>query len=74
VLTGSTIRAMSKEVIEVISTSETTVNFYKTTSHNTPEDVYLHTPRRGNPKSHFVNLYWEAPYVTFVYLKAFEER
>jgi hypothetical protein len=39
-------------MMDVISTSETLVNFYQTTRRNIPEDSYLHTLRRQNLKSH----------------------
>jgi hypothetical protein len=35
---------------EVVSTSETPVNFYQTTWCNNPEDSLLHTPRHENLK------------------------
>jgi hypothetical protein len=35
-----------------VSTSDTSVNFYKTTRRNNPEDSHLHTRRRENLKSH----------------------
>jgi hypothetical protein len=41
------IRAM----MEATSTSETSVNFYKTVPRNNPEDSHLHTRRRENLKS-----------------------
>jgi hypothetical protein len=39
-------------MMEAVSTSETTVNFYQTTRCNIPEDSHLHTRRRENLKSH----------------------
>jgi hypothetical protein len=39
-------------MMEAESTSETSVNFYKTTRRNNPEDNHLHTRRRENLKSH----------------------
>jgi hypothetical protein len=39
-------------MIEAVSTSETSVNFYQTTWRNIPEDSHLHTRRRENLKSH----------------------
>jgi hypothetical protein len=36
---------------EAVSTSETSVNFYKTTSRNIPEDSHLHVHRFENLKS-----------------------
>jgi hypothetical protein len=51
VLIASVIRA----VMEAVSTSETSVNFYQTTLHNILEDIHLHS-RRENPKSHLVSL------------------
>jgi hypothetical protein len=41
-------------MMEAVSTSETSVNFYETTLPNIPEDRYLHTRRRKNPKYHKV--------------------
>jgi hypothetical protein len=38
-------------MMEVASTSETSVNFYQTTRHNNPEGSHLHTRRRENLKS-----------------------
>jgi hypothetical protein len=42
-------------MMDAASTSETSVNFYKTTRHNIPEDSHLHTHRRENLNSHQVN-------------------
>jgi hypothetical protein len=39
-------------MMEAVSTSETSVNFYVTTRRNTPEGCYLHTRRRESLKSH----------------------
>jgi hypothetical protein len=39
-------------MMEAVSTSETPVNFYKTTRCNIPDDSHLHTSRRDNLKSH----------------------
>jgi hypothetical protein len=39
-------------MIEVASTSETSVNFYQTTRRNDPEDTHLHTRHREKLKSH----------------------
>jgi hypothetical protein len=38
-------------MMEAGSTSETRVNFYRTTRRNNPEDSHLHTRRRENLKS-----------------------
>jgi hypothetical protein len=40
-------------MMEAASTSETSVNFYRTTRHYNPEDSHLHTRRRENLKSNF---------------------
>jgi hypothetical protein len=37
-------------MIEAVSTSETSVNFYETSQHNISEDNNVHTRRRENPK------------------------
>jgi hypothetical protein len=50
VVTASIIRAM----MEAVSTSDVSVNFYETTRLNFPEDSHLHTRRRENLKSHLV--------------------
>jgi len=50
VLTASIIRAM----MEVVRTSETSVNFNETTRRYIPEDSKLHTRRRENLKSHIL--------------------
>jgi hypothetical protein len=39
-------------MMEAAITSETSVNFYKTTRRNMPEDSHLHTLRHENVKSH----------------------
>jgi hypothetical protein len=52
VLAASIIRAMITFMMEVASTSETSVNFYHTTRRNNPEDSHLHTRRRENLKCH----------------------
>jgi hypothetical protein len=52
VLATSIIIAM---VMESASTSETSVNFYRTTRRNIPQDSHLHTRRRENLKSHLNN-------------------
>jgi hypothetical protein len=39
-------------MMEVASTSETSVNFYQTTRRYNPEDSHLNTRRRENLKSH----------------------
>jgi hypothetical protein len=41
--------------MEVVCTSETSVNFYQTTRRNIPEDSHLHTRRRENLKYHLLN-------------------
>jgi hypothetical protein len=41
-------------MMEVASTSETSVNFYQTTRRNNTEDTYFHTRRRENLRSHLV--------------------
>jgi hypothetical protein len=43
-------------MMEATSTSETSVNFYQTTRHNSPEDSHLHTRRRENLKPHKTSL------------------
>jgi hypothetical protein len=42
-------------MMDAISTSETSVNFYEISHSNIPEDSDLHTRRRDNPKSHLVS-------------------
>jgi hypothetical protein len=39
-------------MMEVVSITETTVNFYQTTRRNIPQDSHFHTHRRENLKSH----------------------
>jgi hypothetical protein len=39
-------------MMEAASISETSVNFYRTTQRNNPEDIHLHTRRLENLKSH----------------------
>jgi hypothetical protein len=39
-------------MMEAVSTSETSVNFYETTRRSIPEGCYIHTRRRENLKSH----------------------
>jgi hypothetical protein len=39
-------------MMEAVSTSKTSVNFYQTTRRNNPEDSHLHTRRRESLKSH----------------------
>jgi hypothetical protein len=41
-------------MIEAVSTSETSVNFYQTTRRNNPEDNHIHARRRENLKSHYL--------------------
>jgi hypothetical protein len=40
--------------MEAARTSETSVNLYKTTGRNNPEDSHLHTHRRENLKSRHI--------------------
>jgi hypothetical protein len=42
-------------MMEIVSTSETSLNFYQTTRRNIPKDGHLHTRRRENLKSHTVD-------------------
>jgi hypothetical protein len=51
VLVASIIIAL---MMETVSTSETSVNFYETIRRNIPEDSHLHTRRRENLKSYNV--------------------
>jgi transposase-like protein len=37
-------------MMEAVSISETSVNFYQTTRRNIPEDSHFHIRRRENPK------------------------
>jgi hypothetical protein len=39
-------------MMEMVSTSETSVNFYQTTRRNIPEGSHIHTRRRENLKFH----------------------
>jgi hypothetical protein len=39
-------------MMEAVSISDTSVNFYETTRFNIPEDSHFHTRRRENLKSH----------------------
>jgi hypothetical protein len=39
-------------MMEAVSISETSVNFYEITRHNIPENSHLHTRCRENPESH----------------------
>jgi hypothetical protein len=39
-------------MMEAVSTSETSANFYQTAGRNIPEDNLLYTGRRENLKSH----------------------
>jgi hypothetical protein len=41
-------------MMEAISTSKTSVNFYQTTRRNIPENSHLRTGRRENLKSHII--------------------
>jgi hypothetical protein len=43
-------------MMEAVSTSEMSVNFYQTTWRNIPEDSHLHTHRQENLKSHPVTM------------------
>jgi hypothetical protein len=43
-------------MMEAVSTSKTSVNFYDTTRRNIPEDSHLHICRRENLKSHYGNV------------------
>jgi hypothetical protein len=42
-------------MMEAVSTSETSVNFYQTTRSNITEDTHLHTRRQENLKSHLIS-------------------
>jgi hypothetical protein len=46
------ITAIIRVIMEAVSTSETSVNFYRTTRRNIPEDSHFHTRRSMNLKSH----------------------
>jgi hypothetical protein len=50
-LAASIIMELTALMMEEINTTETSVNIYQTTRHN-PEDIYLHTFRYENVKSH----------------------
>jgi hypothetical protein len=41
-------------IMEAVSTSKMSVNFYQTTRRNKPEDSQLHTRRRENLKSDYL--------------------
>jgi hypothetical protein len=43
-------------MMEAVSISKTSVNFYKTTRRNIPKDGHLHIRRRENLKSHICDL------------------
>jgi hypothetical protein len=45
-------------MMEAVSTSETSVNFYQTTRRNILQDSHIRTRRRENLKSHVV--YWKS--------------
>jgi hypothetical protein len=45
-------------MMEAISTSETSADFYQTTRHNIPDDSNLYSSRRENLKSHQNQLFW----------------
>jgi hypothetical protein len=51
VLTASIIRAIIVMLMEAVSTSETSTNFYQTTWYNVPEDSDLHNRRCEKLKS-----------------------
>jgi hypothetical protein len=51
VLAASIIRAR-KVMMEAVSTSETSINFYQTTRHNNPEDSHLHKEISLNKYQH----------------------
>jgi hypothetical protein len=42
-------------IMEAVSTSETSVNFYQISERNIPENSHLHNRRRENLKSHSSN-------------------
>jgi hypothetical protein len=44
-------------MMEAVSTSKTSINFYRTTRRNKPEDSHLHAYRRENLKSHSLYKY-----------------
>jgi hypothetical protein len=43
-------------MMDEVSTSETSVNFYQTTQSYNPEDSHLHIRRRENLKSHLLHV------------------
>jgi hypothetical protein len=45
-------------MMEVVSTSERSVNMYQTTRRNIPEGSHLHTRRRESLKSHITHLFY----------------
>jgi hypothetical protein len=45
---------MKAVMMEAANTSETSVNFYRTTRRNNPEDSHLHTRRRENLRSQWI--------------------
>jgi hypothetical protein len=53
-------------MMEAVSTSETSVNFYQTTRCNNPEDSDLLARRRENLKSHRVHFHLN---IAFMYKK-----
>jgi hypothetical protein len=61
VFTASIIKAVMKIVLmmEAVSTSETSVSFYKTAWCYIPGDSHLHTPRCENLQSHAGGLVFE---------------
>jgi hypothetical protein len=52
VLATSIIRAIITLMVEAASTSETSVNFYRTTRRKSPEDSHLNIRSREKLKSH----------------------
>jgi hypothetical protein len=60
-------------MMEAASTFETSVNFYQTSLRNHPEDSHLHTLRRGNLKSHSINIICEKFRIFFVCLVNFQD-
>jgi hypothetical protein len=50
------IRAIIALMMEAVSTSKTSVNFYQTTRRNNTQDSHLHTRRRKKLKSHLANI------------------
>jgi hypothetical protein len=51
------LKLLNALMIEAVSTSETSVNFYQTTRRNIPENSHLHTRRRENLKSQLQSVY-----------------